>query len=276
MLRKAIALDPNYADAYSEYAGVEGVVGEWLRDKAQLERAQTMATRAVALAPDRANGYAARGFVRLRIWDWAGAQADYDKALAIDPDHAGALWGYAFLMGSLGRLPEAISAARKAIELDPLSSGWGLLEYYLTCNGDYVGAEKAMHRALEISPDRPGNSGWLLLVEGKSSEALSMFRKDDSERDRLMGSAMAEYSLGNVIESQQALDELIAKYAYSPWAIAQVYAWRGEKDKAFEWLDRAYEQHDPTLKDIKANPALTSLRSDPRYKALLKKMILPE
>ena len=93
---------------------------------------------------------------------------------------------------------------------------------------------------------------------------------------RLEGRALAEHDLGHAKESQQALDELIAKWTFN-WAyqIAQVYAWRGDKGKAFEWLDRAYTQDDWGLLQLKIDPLLAKVRDDPRYAALLKKMGLP-
>ena len=88
---------------------------------------------------------------------------------------------------------------------------------------------------------------------------------------------MAEHTLGNASESQKYLDEQIAKYAQgAAYQIAEVYAWRGEKDKAFEWLDRAYTQHDGGLTFIKSDPLIAKLRGDPRYAAILKKMGLQE
>ena len=87
---------------------------------------------------------------------------------------------------------------------------------------------------------------------------------------------MAEHTLGNAGESQRALDELIAKYAHdSAFQIAEVYAWRGEADKAFEWLERAYVQHDGGLAFIKPDPLFQGLHTDPRYAAMLKKLGLP-
>ena len=87
---------------------------------------------------------------------------------------------------------------------------------------------------------------------------------------------MAEHSLGHGAESQRALDELTAKYAHeSAYQIAEVYGWRGEKDKAFEWLDRSYEQHDGGLTLIKTDLLIESLRTDPRFAAMVKKLGLP-
>ena len=279
-LRKAIALDPNYAEAYSVLAYVEWETAGWVGDTAALAPAKAMADKAVALAPEQVYGYASRGFVRLQSWDWAGAQADYQKALAIDPTYGAAQLGYAALLGTLGRLPEAIVAARKSVELDPLSTEWwGALQNFLISNRDYVGAEESIHQALDVAPDSLdvlSNYGLLLLLEGKASEALVIYRKLNYEPLRLQGIALAEHTLGRANESQQALDELIAKYEqYSYW-IALVYGWRGEKDKTFEKLELAYQRRISGLEDIKIAPLLNSLRADPRYKALLRKMNLPE
>jgi TolB-like protein/Flp pilus assembly protein TadD len=278
-VHKAIALDPNYAEAYASLAYIEYLVAQLSGDTTGLARAQAMADKAVALAPEQAYGYAARGFVRTQNWDWAGAQADYQKALQIDPGYADIQQGYSGFLASQGRLPEAIAAERKSTELDPLSGQWwGFLEGHLISSGDFVGAREVMRRALEVAPESPEvlfNSGSLLLLEGKAAEALTMYRKIDVEDYRLAGVATAEHALGNAQESQQALDELIAKHAQqSAVRIATVFASRGEKDMAFQWLDRAYRQHDWLLAYIKVMP-FDSLRSDPRYKALLRKMNLP-
>ena len=103
------------------------------------------------------------------------------------------------------------------------------------------------------------------------------YRKVDHEGFRLCGIALAEHTLGHAKESQQALDEMIAKHAQA-WAyrIAEVYAWRGEKDQAFEWLERAYRQRNSGLAGVKIDLLLESLHGDPRFTALLMKMNFPE
>ena len=116
------------------------------------------------------------------------------------------------------------------------------------------------------------------MLEGKSTEALATFRQvRDNEAWGLWGIAMAEHTLGHIKESQKALDQLIAKYAQGfTYEVANVYAWRGEKDKAFDWLDRCYQERVSDLVYIKGDPLLASLYGDPRYKAVLRKMNLPE
>ena len=279
---KAIALDPKFAAAYAGLADAESRVADFTGDAAGLKRAEAAAEKAIALAPEEADGYVTRGLLRSSYsWDWAGAQADLAKALAINPTNSTVQRHYGALLESLGRLPEAIAAARKAIELDPLSnSAWQNLGGYLMYSGDYPAAGDALHRSLEIQPDSVYtliNLGILQLLEGKAAEALAMFRKNTSNAFKLYGISMAEHSLGHVRESQQALKELIAKEAQeAAYQIAEVFAWRGEKDKAFEWLERAYRQRDGGLSDVKLDPLLASLRGDPRYTALLRKLKLPE
>jgi len=279
---KAIALDPNYAAAYAGLAYAEAYLWDQTGDLGGMRRAEAAADRAVALAPEQADGYAARGFVRsVYSWDWAGAQSDFAKALLLDPTDSTVQRRFGSLMASLGRLPEAVAAVTKATALDPLSNpAWEHLGRYLMFSRDFAGAHEALHRALEIQPESPygqNDFGELLLLEGNAAEALAMFRKIVDEVFRLSGTAMAEHIVGRAKESQQALDELIAKHAHeAAFQIAESYAWRGEKDKAFEWLERAYQQRDGGLAEIKGDLPLASLRGDRRYRALLHKMNLPE
>ena len=279
--RKAIELDPRYAAAYAELALSEGFA-EQTDDPAVSQRALALADKAVELAPDEADGYAVRGYLRLTEQrDWTGAQADLEKALALDSRNSKVLEAYAELLDALGRLPQAIAVAKTATELDPLSNtAWTLLGLYLVNDRQFAAAHETLRRALEIQPESPEPLSWLgelQLLEGNAAEALTTFRRVDFEGFRLWGVAMAEHTLGHAQESQRALDELIAKHAQG-WAytIATVYAWRAEKDKAFEWLERTYQQRESDLKYIKDDLLLAPLRGDPRYKALLRKMNLPE
>ena len=279
--RKAVTLDPRYAAAYARLALSEAYLADDTGDTAGMERSKEAAEKAIALAPDEADGYAARADLRASfIWDWTGAQADLARALAIDPSDSEVQHRYAFLLANLGRLPEAIAAQRKAIELDPLSShAWENLGRYRMFNKDFAGADEAMRHALEIQPDSPfglHHLGALQLLEGNAAQALATFYKVDDEAFRLYGISMAEYTLGNAKESRRALDELTAKHGQeAAYQIAEAHAWREEKDEAFEWLDRAYQQRDGGLSDIRVNLLIASLRDDPRFQALVEKMNLP-
>jgi len=280
---KAIALDPRYGAAHAGLALSEEYLADWNGDAAGLKRAEEAADKAVTLAPDEAAGYAVRADLRASFsWDWAGAQADLQKALALDPSDSEVQRLYGFLLAGLGRLPEAIAAQTKAAELDALSNlAWRNLGRSLIEGQDFAAAHEALRRALEIEPQSARSLsylGTLQLLEGNAVEALASFRKiTDDEAFRLCGISMAEHTLKDPKASQQSLDELIAKHAQdAAYQIAEVHAWRNEKDKAFEWLERAYLQRDGGLVEIKVDPLLTHLRADARYPAMLHKMNLPQ
>jgi tetratricopeptide (TPR) repeat protein len=278
--RKAIELDPKYAAAYAGFAMAEADVAGFSGDAAGIREAVAAAEEAVTLAPDEADGYAARGQLRYLLdWNWAGARADLEKSLSYYPGDAFYLRKYGELMSVLGRLPEATTALEQATESDPLSAeAWRMLGFCYTVDRRFAAAHGAFRRLLELRPDSlnvPYTLGLLELVEGHASQALQDFRNVASEAVRLSGIAMADHTLGHARESQQALDELLARDAQrGAYQIAQVYAWRGEKDRAFDWLERAYRQRDGGLILMKTDPELASLRDDARFAAMLAKMNL--
>jgi serine/threonine protein kinase/TolB-like protein len=280
---KAIALDPNYAAAYAGLALAEAYLADLTGDTTEgIKRAQQSVDKAIALAPTDAIGHAARSFIRATwLWDWSGAQADIEKALIFDPRNSDVQHRYASLLDSVGRLSEAIAAQKHAVELDPLSSNaWENLGRYYTDRGDYAEADAALGRAIDIEPTSVfalNNLGTLRLLQGKGQEALEVFQRIDSGAFRLYGIAMAQHTLGNVKESRQALEETVAKYAQqNAYQIAEAFGWCGEKERAFEWLERAYQQRDGGLSEINDDPALSSMHADPRYKALLRRINLTE
>jgi TolB-like protein/Tfp pilus assembly protein PilF len=283
--QKAVALDPAYAAAYAGLGLAQLYAADWAEsleaNAAQKQAAQAPIDKAITLAPDLADGYAARGWMRSSItWDWSGGQADFEKALALDPGDASILRRYGILLGTLGRMTESITVTRKAIDLDPLSAAaWNdLAGDYLTDRSQLREARDALDRTLAINPESNFalyNLVQLELFEGHAPEALSAARKA-GDVWRQAGISMAEHTLGHARESQAALDQLIAKYAHdSAYQITEVYAWRGESDKAFEWLERAYTQRDGGITLIKTDLLLEPLRSDARFATMVKKLGLP-
>ena len=211
-----------------------------------------------------------------RLWDWPGAAADFEKALTLDPNNADLLSTYSQSLFFGGRQPEAVAMARKATVIDPLSlATWHNLGLLLFASGQNAEARQAWQHALEINPGARWPNylvGYLDLKDGKVEDALAHFRVTD-EAFRLTGTAMAEYTLGQAPESERALNTLKAKYAAgSAFQVATAYTWRGEKDRAFEWLDRAYDQHDSGMPRLRYDPTLANLHDDPRFAALVKKM----
>jgi TolB-like protein/Flp pilus assembly protein TadD len=278
--QKAIAIDPKYAAAYAELSIMQNYVADFTGDAAGNVAALASAEKAVALAPDQADGYAARGVLRLTTnFDWQGAQADLSRALSIDAGDSRVQARYAYVMAAVGRLDEATVAIRKSLAADPLSvSAWGNLSLYAIASGDYPAAHEALGHALALNPKSTyslKNAGKLQLLEHDPAAALRTFASCQDEVFRLYGTVMAEYSLGHFQESQKSLGELVTKHGDdAAFQIATVYAWRGEKDAAFEWLERAYAERDGGLIELTTEPLLRGLREDLRYRTFLTRLKL--
>ncbi|TMA31672.1 MAG: tetratricopeptide repeat protein, partial [Deltaproteobacteria bacterium] len=245
-------------------------------------RAREAADKAIALGPELPEGYIARASMRAATqWDWEGARSDFQRALTLAPENADALTTYAlYVLRSLGRLDEGIAVSRKAAQLDPLNGRiFSGLASLLVGAGRLDEARAAAERSLEINPEQafaPAWLGFVLLLQGRPAEALAWYARSTSEVFRLLGAAIVQHSLGHARESDAALDELVRKHSHdAAYQIATVHAWRGDKDRAFEWLERARVQHDGGIALIKVDAAMRSLRDDPRYLELLAKLNLP-
>ena len=279
--QKAITLDPAYANAYAALSLAQVREAEVADSSAQraekIKQAFATIDKAIAMAPDLSMGFGVRSYLRYgRAWDWQGAAADFKQALALDPNNAQLLSYYSQSLFFTGKREEAIAMARKATVIDPLSLDvWNNLGTLFFCSGQDTEARLAWQHAFDINPGaRWPNylAGYLDLMEGKNESARAHFQASD-EAFRLTGTAMLEHTLGHTPESEQALQALKTKYAVgSAFQVATAYAWRGEKDQAFEWLDRAYEQRDAGMIRLHYDPTLASLHDDPRFAALVKKM----
>jgi TolB-like protein/Tfp pilus assembly protein PilF len=283
----AVDLDPNYALAWAGLAEARFEAAEVSPSVARLiserREAQSLVDKAIALQPDLADGYAARGRMRAwGQWDFQGAADDFRHALALEPENGEILIRYSqAVLLPRGRLDEAVAVAQKALKVDPLNGAfWRHLGVLLLFRGDPTAGAVALQRSLDIYPEQSNTAAFLayaLLLQGQPANALLMSQRATAEPFRLQGAALAEHDLGRTTEAQRHLNELIARSsADAAYQIAEVYAWIGDKDLAFQWLDTAYRQHDGGLTIVKADPLLRSLRSDPRFTALLQKMGLLE
>jgi tetratricopeptide (TPR) repeat protein len=231
----------------------------------------------VALDPELGDAYAARGYLRgTNDWDWNGAEADLLKAVSLDPGDGRNQLRHGYLLAILHRLPEATAALAKCVDHDPLFPPcWYLLGRIKAAQADYEGARLTMKRVLAIDPEHKAASsylGILSLLQGDPAAAREVFVK----QDRLAGLAMAEHDLGHAAESKSALDRLIAAHAIdSAYQIATVYAWSGDRDAAFAWLERAIGRHDNALVALTYDPLLRGLNADPRFAAVCRRVGLP-
>ena len=278
--QKAIKLDPRYGDAYAGMALAEAYVFDAHGNPAILKQALEDAEKGIALAPASSRAYRYRGWIRLQWqWDWAGAEADFVKARAIEPRDYYAESNYATLLAYLGRLPEAVAEARKLLNVEPLSVSLLVnLTNYQTAIGDFTAAEATVRRAIEVEPGDMYLVAALanvLTLKGTPGEALKLCPRLPEEVDRLICAARAEHTLGHAAESRRAMDKALSLGGVSPYEVALTYAWRGDSDKAFEWLEKAYQGRDMGISEIKLHWELRALHTDPRYAALLRKMKLP-
>jgi len=284
--RKAIDLDPNYAPAWAMLAkaifwSADAVGWHAAGRQKDVARALAAADKAVELAPGIPDGYVARGFLRsVKIADWAGARSDLARALQLSPANSEALDVQADLLASLGRIPEAIAAARKATELDPLAPQplWRLAWFHLAA-GHQEESRRIASRSLELFPESAHSArtlGFALLLLGRLDEAEAAFQRSSIPAFREMGPPLIEHARGHEEKSREALDRLIAAYpADMAYQIAEICAFRGERDRAFEWLERGLAVQDAGMRYVKGDPLMSPLRGDRRYGDILRKMKLP-
>ncbi|MEO7251338.1 MAG: protein kinase, partial [Arenimonas sp.] len=227
---RAVVLEPNYAAAYAGLSLTEKsasflTVSTDAFVQGQ-QRALAAAEKAIASDPTLADGYAARGAVRIEGWDWNGAQADIEKARVLNPESVSNYACMACFLASQGRLPEAIAAVRKGIELNPLAvEEWIKLARFEMAVGDFRAARQALSRGLAISPKNGSTLfyylGLVSLLEGRPDTARAHAEGLASEPARLVLLAVAEHDLKHAAASQQALETLLAKYAKdAPYRIA--------------------------------------------------------
>jgi tetratricopeptide (TPR) repeat protein len=283
-LDQAIKLDPSYGRAWLSLAwNTSWKTSSGFLDAAEgYERVRQLAQHALQLSPDLAEAHAWLAWVFEVNWDWAAAETELQRAVAIDPTNPVALWFAAGPSSTLGRWDDAERQYRAALARDPLNPSLfqqlGDLVYYRT--GRYAEAEMMYRKALELAPGAPwirGNIGAALLQQGKTEAALAMVQQEADEAFRLLILPIVLQANGRKAEADEALKALIARWAdRGAFSMAENYAYRGDHDLALQWLERASEQKNYILLGIVGDPLFANLADDPRYKAILRKMKLPE
>jgi tetratricopeptide (TPR) repeat protein len=280
--QKAVELDPDYADAWSALAMAESFVGESESDDALDRQAQLRALaaskRAIELDPLSGDAVAAHGYMLNQAeWNWSAALDDLRKSVILDPNDARNHLRHAHVLASINRLPEARAALEEATRVDPLfTPAWYWLGRVKAAEGDIEGARRAMNRVLAIDPDFRSAESYLSVLSLLQGDAAAA-HADFSRHGRPLSIFMADFSLGNEASARKALNEFVAQpRPKNPYAIATAYAWMGDKDQAFQWLDQCVATRDGSRAVVAFDPLLRKLRPDPRYKALLRKFNLPE
>jgi len=278
---EAIRLDPQYALAYAERSEAWTLIGDLSGEsKTAWPRAQSDAEHAVAIAPTLAEAHGALGWVRFFVeWKFAEGLEELRRAKELSPANPTANDLLGRVLPYLGKLDEAEAQARQAVELDPLGFTQNNLARILWFKGKNDEADKVARRVAELQPTAASSRRWQVLIAVQRGDGETALREAQSEPDegyRRFLIALAHYVRGDRNAADAALSELI-QYGRDTLAyqIAEVYAVRGDTDKAFEWLQISYDNHDTGTLAILVDPLLHGLRDDPRYKALVAKMNFP-
>ncbi len=281
--KKAISIDPKYAQAWVGLSSVHGMqtISELIPVDEGYRIARQEVEKALELDPNLASAHSRLGWIKLNYdWDWEGADRSYKKALKLDPGDAAIISEASVLSRTLGRLDEGLSLIRRSTELNPVSISaykeLGVITYY---SGLYDESINAYKKVLELNSNIPAIHlfiGLDYLEKGKPDSALSEIMKENIPIMHMYGYSMVYYAQDKMKESDKMLADFIkTDHEYGAYQIAEVYGFRNDKDKAFEWLERAYDQRDGGLTAIKGDPLLHNIINDPRYTAFLKKLKLP-
>lgn len=277
LLERVLAIAPDYPRAWDALAGnYLNQAGKGLVPAQQgFERAERAARRALAIEPNYGPAYARLGWIALlRDNDLERAAAYYQRALELAPTNVAIIGDAASLLKTLGRIDECVALDEYVVARDPVNpvGHFNLGGSYLFA-GRYGDAAEAYRTALRLSPNRIGGHyqlGIVRLLDGEPAEALASMEAERLEVLRLLGTVMAQHSLGRLEITDALQAELIGRYAEdAAYNIAYVMAWRGDADAAFEWLDMAVTLGDPGLADVVADPLFDNLRDDPRWTAFL-------
>jgi tetratricopeptide (TPR) repeat protein len=286
---QAVAKDPNYAQAYTGVAGAYTILLDrgWISNDAATPKIRSAAQRAIELDPTLAEPHAALAGVKEQSdWDWAAAEGEYRKAIGLNPNDATSHHWYSVMLENLGRFKEALAENEKALALDPASP---------QINANHAGILMDLHRyddalaesnrLIAANPEFPvyyairselyrhlGNQ------DGFMADLITVMRK--SERPERAEAFAAGYRKAKLNGACEALIEVLKSESQqeyvSPYDMARYYALMGDRDHAFEWLEKSYAERSGPLESIKIDNFFEPLRSDPRYIDLLKRMGLPQ
>jgi serine/threonine-protein kinase len=279
---EAIRLDSNYALAYAERAEAWTLIGDLAGERpTAYPKARSDAERAVAIAPSLAEAHAALGWMRFFVeWKFTEGLNELQRAKEISPANPTANDLLGRVIVYVGRIEDAERQVKYAVEIDPLSvSAYFNLARVLFNAGKLDEAEAAGRKVAELQPTASSSHRFQALVAVQRRDGEALLREANLEPDENFHRfelALAHHIRGEGADADAALADLIAhahdRLAYQ---IAEVYAVRGETDKAFEWLETAFNQHDGGMLSLHVDPLLRDLQSDPRFKTLAEKLGMP-
>jgi len=285
---RAVQLDPQFALAWAGLAQAHvwlcnyGTEGGQKGFNAHLGAARESLERALTIEPDLPEALFPRAMIETNFdYNWKGAAETLKKALALAPQDAALLLESGNLASVRGEMVQSLDLYHRAIALDPVNAqARAFLASNLSNSEKWEESRAEYTREIELNPSAPNSYaaiGGTYLAEGKFEEAVTAAQKDAADWARLSIVSCARWAQKRVPESDAALQEMIAKFAETAaYQIAEVYAYRNDKDRAFEWLERARRQRDAGLAGLRADSLLQNLHNDPRWDALLRSMSLAD
>lgn len=288
---RAIQRDPNYALAYTGLADSYGLLGFFglAPAAAVMPKAKEAARRAVEIDDGLAEAHASlAGIFKIYDWDWAAAEREYKRAIELNPNYATGHRMYAAFLAAVSRPDEALRESRLALALDPFSLVISMeMAWNCYMARHYRRAAEEALRTLELEPQFPAAHSTLGMAyeqERRYDEAIAAIEKarDATEGHPATLSALAHVlaGAGRIEEARALIDrltELSARQYISPFWMAVAYAGVGKTAAALEELEIAFEQRDVILIWLGTDPRLDSLRAEPRFKELLRRIgLLPK
>jgi TolB-like protein/Flp pilus assembly protein TadD len=281
--KKTLLIDSSYAPAWVGLSRVHSTQAglAYIPVDEGYTEARNETEKALKLNPNLADVYAQIGQIKTNYgWDWSGANKAYKKGLELEPENTDVINGAARLAQTLGNLDEAIKLMHHVIEINPVSlDGYfdlGFYTWYAELPDESIAAYR---KCLELTPQYPGAHLQIALdyiYKGDPDSALVEINQETETIWKIFGLPIIYNALGKKKESDEKLDVLIKGYQdVGAYQVAEVYAFRNEKEKAFKWMERAYKQRDTGIYRCKGDPLLRNIVNDPRYPAFLKKLKLP-
>lgn len=283
-LLQALELDPGFAEAWVSLAmNYYYQIQTSIKSREDgVALAKDAVERAKGIDPGRGLAWGVDSYLKNHLdWDWTAAQAAIIKAYELEPNNDWIRRWRASTAHSLGKLDEAIELYEQVILNDPINLGGysALGNVYMKAH-HYEKATEVFEKQAEISPAHYWtyfNLGKTFLFRGDAEQALLEIKKNPDNEFRIVGLVMAYSNLGREAEAATELQRLVLDYGEkNPVWVAEAYSWRGDIDKAFEWLERAYVQRNSSLSYLLGNNVFYPLKDDPRWVELLGKMNLLE
>jgi len=284
LINQSIAIDSTYAPAW-QYLSVITISNAIRYNPTLFEDKLTAsiaaAEKAISLDANYASAYAILAYIQSFSWDFKSASINVEKALSIEPNNSYVINISALLLNYSAEMDKAIALYFKAISIDPLGYSYYFnLSLIYFNKKKYEQAEAALQTYLLHYPNASVAQSvysQILIGKGEIQAALEKAEKETDPFWKLFAKSIAAYASDNIADADALLAQFVKDYGSDSWPnIAEVYAYRGEKDEAFKWLELAYENKDGSLFEILNSPSFENLWGDPRWNKFINKLGLPE